>query len=224
MSWFQLDPQSLAGRARGAAPPTLAASLWRGIFGFTLVSLAGFVPWAFFGKWFRAHGGELAMYIACALVFIVLSGLFLHRLILGQGSLARFYKLFTIAFTAYSIAWIAGWMSLRGHPGSVAGLLAGTALMGGILAAAFGALDQAVKVIAALFVLNSLGYFIGGEVEQAIIKLPECSIGGISLAKPAQRILAMMSWGLFYGIGLGAGLGAAFHLCQTRARRLLAGG
>lgn len=228
MSWFQLDPASLADRVRasGSPVPSLGASLVRGVVGFTIVSLAGFVPWAFFGRWFRApgHGGELGMYVACALVFIVLSGLFLHRLIMGRGSLSRFYKLFTPAFAAYAVAWIAGWMSLRGHPGSIAGLLAGTALMGIILTWAFDAKEQTLKVIAALFLLNSAGYFIGGWVEGWLLHLPKCEFFGVSLAKPQQRLLAMMSWGLFYGLGFGAGIGLAFYYCQTRARRLLAAG
>jgi hypothetical protein len=37
-------------------------------------------------------------------------------------------------------------------------------------------------------------------------------------------LLAKLSWGLFYGLGLGAGLGLAFHVCQRRARALLADG
>ena len=62
MSWFQLDPKSIAERAQvdgaDANIPTLASSLWRGVIGFTIVSVAGFVPWAVFGRWFqigRAH-------------------------------------------------------------------------------------------------------------------------------------------------------------------------
>lgn len=224
MSLFQLDPQSLVDRAANSVVPSLGSSVLRGIIGFTIVSLAGFVPWAFFGKWFRepGHGGELGMYVACALVFLVLSGLFLHRLIIGTGSLLRFYLLFTPAFTLYSIAWIAGWMMLRGHPGSIVGLLSGTALMGLVMAAAFGDWKSTLPVIAILFVLNSVGYFIGGWVEGWLIHLPECSFFGVSLAKPEQKILAMMSWGLFYGIGFGAGIGAAFHRCQAKARALLA--
>jgi hypothetical protein len=224
MSLLQLDPESIASRLRASSQgvPSLFSSVLRGVFGFTLVSLAGFVPWAFFGKWFRepGHGGELGMYVACALVFLVLSGLFLHRLILGPGSLGRFYLLFTPAFTLYSIAWIAGWMLLRGHLGSIVGLLSGTVLMGLILAQAFAAWDQVLKVILALFILNSAGYFIGGWVEGWLLHLPECSFFGVSLAKPQQKVLAMMSWGLFYGLGLGAGLGLAFHQCQAKARSL----
>ena len=164
------------------------------------------------------------MYAACALVFLLLSGLFLHRLILGPGSLRRFYLLFTPAFVLYSIAWIVGWMTLRGHAGSLAGLLSGTILMGWVLVAAFAAKGQALKVIASLFLLNSAGYFIGGWVEGWLIHLEECRFFGVSLAKPEQRLLAMMSWGLFYGIGLGAGIGLAFHQCQAEARRLLSVG
>ena len=223
MSWFQLDPQSLSSRARGARVPTLGASLMRGMFGFTAVSVAGFLPWGMFGKWFHGHGGELGMYVTCAIVFIGLSGLLLHSLIMGAGSLARFYKLFSVSFAASSVAWIAGWMSLHGHPGSVAGLLAGTTVMGVMLTTAFDARREALKVIAALFVLNSAGYFIGGWIEQALVGIPECSMGGVTLAKPAQLVLAKIQWGVCYGLGLGAGLGTAFHLCQARARALLAG-
>ena len=161
------------------------------------------------------------MYLACAVVFLLLSGLLLHRLILGAGSLSRFYRVFTPAFTAYSIAWIVGWMTFRGHTGSVVGLLSGTILMGLVLCLAFGAMNQLLKVIATLFLLNSLGYFVGGIVEGWLLHLPQCEFFGVSLAKPQQRLLAMLSWGLFYGLGLGAGLGHAFHLCQTRARALL---
>lgn len=221
MSWFQLDPPTLAVRAQGTTVLSFSASLWRGIWGFTLVSIAGFLPWGVFGKWFRFPGGELTMYLVCALVFLLLSGLLLHRLIIGDGSLSRFYKLFTPAFALYSVAWIAGWMLVRGHTGSIVGLLSGTAIMGWMFAAAFDAKGQALKVIAALFVLNSLGYFIGGVIEVALLKMPELTIFGITLAPRTQRMVAMMQWGVCYGIGLGAGLGVAFHLCQSKARELL---
>jgi hypothetical protein len=196
----------------------------RGTLGFTLLSLAGFVPWAFFGKWFRepGRGGELGMYIACAAVFLLLSAPLLHRLIIGPGSLGRFYRIFTPAFVFYSIAWILAWMKIGGHPGSLVGLFAGTLCMSLIFVRAFDAWKQLVPVLLSLFVLNSAGYFIGGVVEGWLIHLPECSFFGVSLARPQQRILAMMSWGLFYGIGFGAGLGLAFYFCQQRVRETLA--
>lgn len=212
MSWFQLDPQSIAKRARaaGSPVPSLGASLMRGIIGFTVVSVAGFVPWAVFGNWFHRQGGEAGMYAACAVVFLALTSPLLHRLIIGPGSMSRFYKVFCPAFAAYSVAWIVGWMTLRGHLGSIAGLAAGTMVMACMLVAAFDALRVVVKVFLALFVLNSIGYFVGGISEAAFIK--------------QYPLYAKLSWGVFYGLGFGAGLGLAFHICQERARKLLAGG
>jgi len=216
MSWFKLDPPHLAARADGMQPPTLSESLWRGIIGFTLVSVAGFIPWAVFGRWFKQAGGELGMYIACAAVFIGLSGRLLHGLIMGHSTLGRFYKLFTITFTAYSIAWIVAYVSLRGHLGSVVGLLAGTAIMGWLLVIAFEAKEHQLKVVAALFVFNSLGYFIGGWIETALFAARDITL----FSRATVLLIAKLQWGVCYGIGFGAGLGLAFYICQTRARAL----
>jgi hypothetical protein len=180
------------------------------------VSVAGFAPWALGGL-----GRELATYLACAAVFIGLSGPLLHGLIAGPGALWRFSVLFGVAFTANSAAWIAGWMLLHGHTGSLVGLFAGTALMGGIFALAFGAPEAAWKCILALFVLNTLGYYVGGWVEGVVAKLPNLTVAGLATEKPAPPVLAMISWGVCYGIGLGAGLGLSFYWCQSRLRALL---
>ena len=97
MALFQLDPQSIADRARAArapvAVPALRDSLLRGMIGFTLVSVGGFAPWPIIDRWFPRLG-EVGLYVASAAVFIGGSGLLLHRLIIGPGSLARFYKVF----------------------------------------------------------------------------------------------------------------------------------
>lgn len=225
MSWFQLDADGVAGRVRatGQPPeiPSLRRSLWRGVAGFTILSVAGFVPWAIFGRWFYRNVGEAGLYGVCALVFIGLSGPLLHRLILGPGSLSRFYKLFAVTFASYSILWIIGWMALRGHPGSLTGLFAGAAAMGWMLARAFDARAATFKVIAMLFVLSSLGYFIGGWVEGGVMGLKDPMPFGVAVSRKVQMRTAMLLWGVCYGIGFGAGLGLAFHLCQTRTRAVL---
>ncbi len=212
MALFQLDPQSIAARVRAApAPtplPTLAESVRRGILGFTFVSVAGFLPWPIFDQWFRGLR-EMHLYAACTAVFIVLSGPCLHRLILGPGSLWRFYKLFTLAFLAYAAVWVGLWMAWRGDAGSIGGLLGGTAVMGAILALAFDAPRAMPAVICSLFILNTLGYYAGGWIEGKLIV--------------DHRLVAMMLWGVCYGIGFGAGLGVAFHLCQASARARLRG-
>jgi hypothetical protein len=106
MSWFQLDPRSLAERApvNGVAPKplSLGSSIILGSLGFCVVSIAGFIPWAIFGRELGRSLGEAGMYAVCALVFIALAGLFLHRLIMGCGSLRRFYQLFPIAMNRWN--------------------------------------------------------------------------------------------------------------------------
>jgi hypothetical protein len=210
MPLFQLDPQSIAQRvqASGQPPrvPTLCASVLRGIIGFTLVSVAGFAPWPIIDRWFPWMG-EMGLYVACTAVFIGLSGLLLHGLIIGPGSLPRFYKVFTLAFMAYVIAWAAFWIWLRSEAGEIAGLLGGTAAMGAILAFAFDARRAVVKIIAALFALNAAGYWAGGWFEGKLVI--------------DHRLTAILLWAICYGIGFGAGLGMAFHFCQAKARVLI---
>lgn len=224
---FGLDPQSIADRVkasgRQARVPTLRASLLRGALGFTVVSLGGFAPWMLAGRSFYRAVGEAGMYAACAIVFIVLSGLLLHRLIIGPGSLGRFYKVFGLAFSVYAIAWTVGWMALHGHAGSIVGLLAGTTAMGTILAHAFSARGVALKIIVVLFATNAAGYFVGGWAHESVLALKEFNLFGIALDKSGRAMLSKAVWGLFYGLGFGAGIGFAFHACQAKARKLILG-
>ena len=212
MALFKLDPQSIAARVQASRQPprvpSLGASILRGILGFTLVSVAAFSMWPIIDRWFPWMG-ETGLYAASTAVFIGLSGPLLHRLIIGPGSLARFYKLFTLAFTAYVIAWAAFWIWLRNDVGEFAGLLCGTAAMGAILAFAFDARQSVVKIIAALFVLNAAGYRAGGWIEGKLVI--------------DHRLAAIVLWGICYGVGFGAGLGMAFHFCQARARAVSCG-
>lgn len=225
MSWFQLDPNSVIRRVQAngkpAEIPSLGTSLRRGTVGFTLLSLAGFAPWVIAGSWFYRNMGETGLYAVCALVFIGLSGPLLHRLIIGPVSLPRFYKLFSAAFAAYAILWIIGWMTLRGHPGSLAGLFAGTAAMGWMLACAFDAKESTLKVVAALFVLNAIGYFVGGWVEGTVIQMKEFPLLGQTMSRSTHLMIAKSLWGVFYGLGFGAGMGFAFHICQKKTRTML---
>lgn len=224
---FGLEPQNIADRVKTSGQPlrvpTLGESVLRGMMGFTLVSLGGFAPWVLAGRWFYRNTGEAGLYAACAFVFIGLSGLLLHRLIIGPGSLARFYKIFSLAFVAYAVAWTIGWMTLRGVTGSIVGALAGMAAMGGILAHGFKARETALKIIAALFVANAAGYFIGEWAHNAVLALKEENALGIVLERSTRATLSKAAWGLFYGLGFGAGIGFAFHACQTKARKLILG-
>lgn len=189
--------------------------------GFTLVSLGGFAPWVLAGRWFHRNTGELGLYVACAVMFIGLSGVLLHRLIIGPGSLRRCYQIFSLAFAGYAVAWTLGWMAFRGVTGSVVGALAGIAMMGGILGVGFGARGMILKVFLVLFVTNAAGYFIGEWAHHLALALKEGNASGLTLSPSARSLLSKTLWGLCYGAGFGAGIGWAFHVCQTEARRLI---
>ena len=177
---------------------TLRSSILRGSLGFTVVSVAAFAVWAFAAKWFQTRGGELAMYAACAAVFLGLSGPLLHRLVQGPGSLRRFYTTFVPAFIDYAVVWCLAWFKLGGRfgewVGSAGGSLAFVVALA-VLMKNFKALPMATLV---LFILHSAGYFIGGEVYYA----------------SAKGALDRLLWGVLYGLGFGAGIGHAYWAMQ----------
>jgi hypothetical protein len=220
MSWFQLDASTVASRVsaegEGDRIPTLLGSLVRGMFGFAIVSLVGFVPWAVFGGLLMRHFGEGGMFGVCAAVFMLLSGVLLHRLIIGPDSLLIFYKLFSLAFAAFAVAWIIAWVCLGGDLGGAVGLLAGSIIVAWMLSRAFEAPWGFFKVAPLLFVTTALGYFGGGWVE-SFIRVQ----GGFGLPPGLRETIARLLWGAFFGAGFGAGLGLAFYICQAEVREFL---
>lgn len=222
---FGLDPQSIAARVKATARPpqvpTLGESLLRGMIGFTLVSLGGFAPWVLAGRWFYRNVGEVGLYVVCAIVFIGLSGGLLHRLILGPGSLVRCYKLFSLAFVAYAIAWTIGWMAFRGVTGSVVGAVAGSAAMSGMIAWGFGACRATLKIFLVLLVTHAAGYFLGEWTHNFVMALKEGGATGLMSNPSTRSLVSKFMWGLCYGLGFGAGIGLAFHFGQAKARELI---
>lgn len=227
---FGLDPESIVNRIKASNQPqhipTLGESICRGMLGFTIVSLGGFAPWVVAGRWFYRNLGEAGLYAACAAIFIGLSGPLLHRLIIGPGSLIRFYKLFSLAFLAYAVIWTIAWMTLARAAGGIAagiiGSLAGIIAMSALLAWGFKTLATMLKIITALFLTNVAGYFIGEWAYNGVAALKEGNAFGIVVENSTRATLSKIAWGLFYGLGFGAGIGWAFHTCQTEARRLIA--
>jgi hypothetical protein len=227
---FTLNPESIAARVNAThlppRIPTMGESVLRGMIGFTVVSLGGFAPWVLAGRWFYRSVGEIGLYVACALVFIALSGPLLHRLIIGPGSLNRFYKLFSLAFLAYAVVWTVAWMALARSTGSftagIMGAVTGIVVMGTLLALGFHATESALKVIIALLIGNVVGYFIGEGAYHGISALKEGNATGLVLERQTRSILSKAAWGLCYGLGFGAGIGFAFYACQAKVRKLLA--
>ena len=222
MGWFQLDPESIAARAIGAGAraqvPGRGSTIAVGTLGFALLALAGFAPWAFWGRLLYPWIGEGGVYALCAAVFILLSAPLLHWMIIGPGSFWRFYAVFAPAFCAYSAAWIGCWFADRGWKGGVLGLLLGTGAMAAVFAAAFDAWKRIPLMWLNLLAANCAGYF-GGQIIYEAALQPE----RLPAAYPALKAIALagMSWGLCFGLWFGLALAADFWLCQANARKLI---
>ncbi len=182
----------------GAVPSLRRSVLLAGV-SFCLVSLTVFATVAFAERWMYAHLGIYGAYLAWTALFILLGGGTLGTLVSGRWRLPRFYLLFGAAFFAYAAGWVGAYFALRDGAGEWLGSLAGSLLMGLVLAAGFGVARSALSLSAVLFVANSLGYFLGSALN--------ASFGGRT---------GMLLWGGVYGLFLGAGLGAVLCFAQTR--------
>ena len=193
--------------------PSVSHAVIRGSVGFGLVSLAAFSVWAFGGKWFQSNLGEAGLFGACAFVFVALSGLLLHPLVKGPGSLFRFYSVFIPAFLAYAIAWCIAWFALRFGPGEWLGSLLGSACFVSVMSCRMRSTRGWIQTSLILFALHSAGYFLGGKMMHWILG-PAGSALFTGLSKAGLLVLAKLAWGLLYGFGFGAGIGYAFHAVQ----------
>jgi hypothetical protein len=182
-----------------AAAPALGRSVLTGALGFGLASLCVFATVAFAERWMYARLGLYGAYLVWTALFILLGGGALGTLAGGRWRLPKFYLLFGAAFFAYAVGWVGAYFVLRGAAGEWVGSLAGSVLMGAVFAAGFGRARAAVNLSAVLFVANSVGYFLGCALNDAL--------GGRA---------GMLLWGAAYGLGLGAGLGAVLHFAQAR--------
>lgn len=179
--------------------PSLARSLVTGGIGFCLVSLCVFATVAFAEGWMYTRLGLFGAYLAWAALFILLGGAVLGSLVVGRWRLPRFYLLFSAAFFAYAVAWVGAYLYVRGAAGEWVGGLAGSLLMGFVLAAGFGVARSTLKLSVILFAAHSVGYFLGSVLNEAV-----------------RGHAGMLLWGVMYGLWLGAGLGATLYFAQVR--------
>ncbi len=143
-------------------------------------------------------------------MFIVLAGIFLHPLILGEKKVIRFYKSFIPAFFAYAIVWSVCWFLLNFGAGEWLGSLAGCAVFALLLARYFNGGTGLLKVVLVMFVAHSAGYFLGSILYMHSKTPPEF----LNLSRGHFSLLKKLLWGLCYGLGFGAGIGYAFHTFQ----------
>jgi hypothetical protein len=186
-----------------------------------MASLVVYATWAFAGRWLYANLGEAGAYAVWAGLFVLLSGAGLNPLVIGPRHLLRFYALFLAAFGAYAVLWSVSWFALRGRAGEWIGSLAGTAALGFILANAFGLGWERWRMMGLLFVAHSAGYFLGSFLFDFCRSDSGAALLGAVLDRSGRATAGKLLWGAAYGLGFGAGLGDALHVCQTRVREEL---
>lgn len=181
--------------------PSLVRAVLTGALGFALVSLCVFATVAFGERWMYAHLSVLGAYLAWTVLFILLGGAVLGSVVVGRWRLPKFYLLFGAAFFAYAAGWVCAYFFLASTRirGELTGSLLGSVLMALVFALGLGAARATIELSAVLFVANSVGYFLGSALND--------HVGGTQ---------GMLLWGLCYGFFLGAGIGAALHLAQTK--------
>src|SRR5829696_1735985 len=175
--------------------PSLANSIATGAIGFGVVSLCVFATVAFAERWMYQNLGLFGSCLTWTVLFILLSGAVVGSLVAGRWRLPRFYLLWAVAFFAYAAMWIIAYFSLGHTSGELAGALAGSVLMAVVVAVGFRSLGSITKLSAILFVSNSLGYFLGAALFDAL-----------------RGPTGMLLFGVVYGVFFGAGIGAALHL------------
>ncbi|HEU4714969.1 MAG TPA: hypothetical protein VFS76_25640 [Pyrinomonadaceae bacterium] len=185
------------------AIPTLAKSLVVGALGFGVVSLCVFATVAFAERWMYRTLGLTGAYLTWTVLFILLGGGVLGSLVVRRWRLPKFYLLYGLAFLLYAVGWVAAYFTLRGTAGEWVGSLAGSILMALVFALGFGTMKSALKFSALLFVANSIGYFLGSALNDAV-----------------AGQAGMLLWGVAYGLFLGAGIGAVLHYAQTEDKLL----
>lgn len=178
---------------------------------FSLVALLSFSVWAFGGALFSS---EPMMYAGCALVFLGLGG---PALLPASGFRGRPAIVFCIAFAlsycVYAVIWSVAWFSLPNTFGEIVGSLLGLTAFALAIRKWTKLAVPLLTGVSVLFLFHTVGYYAGGFAYEA---LQGRGPTGLSLSwEPKNiRLLARLSWGLFYGIGLGLGICRFLYLSR----------
>jgi hypothetical protein len=186
-------------------------AILNGAWRFALVSVLAFGFWAVESKILPRGFGEIWTFAGCFVAFVLFTELFMVKLVDGPNARAKFNRSFVPAFIVYAIIWSVFWFALHSGLGEWLGSAAGCAAFAAILGRQLGAKSGYAQVIAFLIVTHAVGYFFGGKVFYMARNPPEFFA---NWSKQDVWMLAKLLWGLFYGLGFGAGIGYAFHVFQ----------
>jgi hypothetical protein len=186
-------------------------AILNGAWRFALVSVLAFGFWAVEAKILPRGFGEMWTFAGCLVFFVLFTELFMVKLVNEPNARAKFNRSFVPAFIVYAIIWSLFWFALHSGLGEWLGSAVGCAAFAGILGRQLAAKSGYTQVIALLIVTHAAGYFFGGKVFYMARNPPEFFA---SWPKQDVWMLAKLLWGLFYGLGFGAGIGYAFHIFQ----------
>ncbi|HUS37483.1 MAG TPA: hypothetical protein VM680_19200 [Verrucomicrobiae bacterium] len=186
-------------------------AILNGAWRFALVSVLAFGFWALESKFLPRGTAEIWTFAGCLGFFILFTEIFMVKLVHEPNARAKFHRSFVPAFIIYAVVWSAFWFGLHSRLGEWMGSAVGCAAFATILGRQLGARTGFCIAILFLIVTHAAGYFLGGKVFYMARHPPEFFV---SWSKENLWAFAKLMWGLFYGLGFGAGIGYAFHVFQ----------
>jgi len=167
---------------------------------FAAASTLVFSTVAFAERWMYQNLTIPGAYVVWTLLFLIVAPLAFMQL-LGESPERRAFPVwFNIAFFAYCALWCAGWFVSPNTLGEVVGCVAGSLALAGVLVWR-GYVGKSLPVAGAvLAICNLVGYFAGGYLN--------ARIGGP---------VGMLAWGMLFGAGTGAGIGAILNISDNHA-------
>jgi len=163
----------------------------RGALGFGVVSTLVFSTVAFAERWMYQNLTVPGAYLVWTVLYLIVAPISFMPLVRMSATRRMFPVWFNIAFLAYCALWCAGWFLSPNTLGEVVGCIAGSIALAGVLVWR-GYVGKSLPVAGVvLAICNLIGYFAGGYLN--------AKLGG-----PA----GMLTWGLLFGAGTGAGIGA----------------
>jgi hypothetical protein len=102
----------------------------------------------------------------------------------------------------------------------ILGAALGAVAMSAVMIWGFGAKREFSRALLALFAGNALGYFLGKVAWQWLRGEGAQVFAGL-LTRQQRGWLAILAWGLLYGLCFGAAIGHVIYLCQEAVRERL---